>query len=308
MQGNCTINGTDLSTLTLFARVAQELSFSAAAQAMGLSNSAASYSIRRLEQRLGSKLFNRTTRSVSLTEAGSAFLARVQPLMEQLDLAFNDAGRVSGGAMGTLRLNVPPSAISLVIAPVLKDFLNAYPGIKIDVMSDSSLVDIASKGYDAGIRYDNVLAQDMVAIPLVTDMRFCVVASPGYLAGKALPIHPHDLLEHECINYRSADTRALYRWEFQDDGEKIRIAVAGRIATNDSDLLLQAALDGLGFSYLQYRSAQPHLNAGRLVSVLDGWIPREALYLYYYNPGNLPRKLRVFIDFVRDRSTGSMSG
>jgi len=295
------MNGSDLSALSLFACVAQEQSFTAAAQALGISNSAASYTIRRLEQQLNTKLFNRTTRSVSLTEAGSAFLTRIQPLMEQLDLAFSDIGRASSGTMGTLRLNVPPSAISLVITPVLKDFLRAYPDIKIDVMSDNSLVDIASKGYDAGIRYDNVLSQDMVAIPIVTDMRFCIVASPDYLKGKALPTHPRDLLKHECINYRSADTKALYRWEFQNGDEEIRIAVAGRVATNDNALLLQAALDGLGFSYLQYRSAESHLNAGRLVNVLDDWIPREALYLYYYNPSGLPRKLRVFIDFVRER-------
>jgi DNA-binding transcriptional LysR family regulator len=295
------MNGSDLSALSLFACVAQEQSFTAAAQALGISNSAASYTIRRLEQQPNTKLFNRTTRSVSLTEAGSAFLTRIQPLMEQLDLAFSDIGRASSGTMGTLRLNVPPSAISLVITPVLKDFLRAYPDIKIDVMSDNSLVDIASKGYDAGIRYDNVLSQDMVAIPIVTDMRFCIVASPDYLKGKALPTHPRDLLKHECINYRSADTKALYRWEFQNGDEEIRIAVAGRVATNDNALLLQAALDGLGFSYLQYRSAESHLNAGRLVNVLDDWIPREALYLYYYNPSGLPRKLRVFIDFVRER-------
>lgn len=295
------MTGSDLSALSLFARVAAEQSFTAAAQALGISNSAASYTIRRLEQQLGTKLFNRTTRSVSLTEAGSAFLTRIQPLMEQLELAFGDIGRASSETMGTLRLNVPPAAISLVIAPVLKDFLRAYPDIKIDVISDNSLVDIASKGYDAGIRYDNVLAQDMVAVPIVPDIRFCVVASPGYLDGKPLPAHPRDLLRHECVNYRSADTKALYRWEFQKGNEKLRIAVAGRIATNDNDLLLQAALDGLGFSYLQYRSAEPHLKAGRLVNVLDDWIPREALYLYYYNPGGLPRKLRVFIDFARER-------
>jgi DNA-binding transcriptional LysR family regulator len=295
------MNSSDLSALSLFARVAEEQSFSAAAQALGISNSSASATIRRLEQQLGTKLFNRTTRSVSLTEAGSAFLTKIQPLMEQLDLAFSDVGRASSATMGTLRLNVLRSAIPLVITPVLKEFLNTYPDIKIDVLSDNSLVDIAGKGYDAGIRYDHVLAQDMVAVPIVTDMRFCIVASPEYLKGKTLPTHPRDLLKHDCVNYRSADTKALYRWEFQKGDEKVQIAVTGRIATNDNDLLLEAALDGLGFSYIQYRLAEPHLQAGRLVNVLDEWIPHGALYLYYYNPSGLPRKLRVFIDFVRER-------
>jgi DNA-binding transcriptional LysR family regulator len=295
------MNSSDLSALSLFARVAEAQSFSAAAQALGISNSAASYTIRRLEQQLGTKLFNRTTRSVSLTEAGSAFLTRIQPLMEQLDEAFSDVGRASTETMGTLRLNMPRSAISLVVTPLLKDFLSLHPELKIDVMTDNSLVDIASKGYDAGIRYDHVMAQDMVAIPIVTDMRFCVVASPGYLDGKTPPAHPRDLLGHDCINYRSADTKALYRWEFQDGDEKLNIAVTGRVATNDNDLLLDAALEGLGFVYLQYRTVEQHVNAGRLVNVLDEWIPRKALYLYYYNPSGLPRKLRAFIDFARER-------
>lgn len=295
------MKNSDFAALSLFARVAAEQSFTAAAQALGISNSAASYTIRRLEEQLGAKLFNRTTRSVSLTEAGNAFLNRIQPLMEQLEFAFSDINKSSSETMGTLRLNVPPAAIPRVITPILKEFLEAYPEIKIEVMSDNSLVDIASKGYDAGIRYDNVLTQDMVAIPIVTDMRFCIVASPDYLNGKPLPKHPRDLLMHECVNYRSADTDALYRWEFQKGKEKIRIAVSGRVATNDNDLLLRAALDGFGFSYLQYRTVEPHLKAGRLVSVLDGWVPNEAFYLYYYNPGRPPRKLRVFIDFLRER-------
>lgn len=303
MQKICTMNSSDLSHLSLFVRVAEEQSFTAAAQAMGMSKSAASYVIRQLEKQVGTKLFNRTTRSVSLTEAGRAFLARIEPLLEQLDLAFGDIGRASSTTAGTLRLNVPPSAISLVISPILREFLRAYPEINIDVMSENSLVDIASKGYDAGIRYDNVLSQDMVAIPLVTNMRFCIVASPEYLSAKGMPTHPRDLLTHECTNYRSAETSALYRWEFQKGEERIRIAVAGRIATNDNDLLLRSALDGFGFSYLQYRTAEPYIRDGRLVSALDDWVPREALYLYYYNPDGMPRKLRAFIDFVRERLT-----
>lgn len=295
------MNGTDFSQLSLFVRVAQAQSFTAAAQSLGISNSAASYVIRQLEKQVGARLFNRTTRSVSLTEAGRAFLTRIQPLLEQLNLAFSEVGRASSETSGTLRLNVPPSAIPLVIRPILREFLEAYPEINLDVLVENSLVDIVSKGYDAGIRYDNVLTQDMVAIPLVTNMRFCVVASPGYLAGKAIPTHPTDLFAHACTNYRSAETDALYRWEFQKGDERMRLAVAGRVATNDNDLLLQSALDGFGFSYIQYRTALPYIREGRLVNVLDDWVPRTALYLYYYNPGGMPRKLRAFIDFARAR-------
>lgn len=294
----------DLSALSVFARVAKDQSFTAAAQALGISVSSASYTVRQIEQRLQTKLFNRTTRSVSLTEAGSVFLTRILPLMEQLESAFADAGRALSESMGTLRLSVPPSAIQVVIAPYLKEFLLLYPDIKIDLMVDNSLVDIVSKRYDAGIRYDHVLAQDMIAIPLITQMQFCVVASPGYLEGNPRPRHPRDLLKHQCINYRSADTDALYRWEFQKSGESLRMAVAGRIASNDSAVILQAALDGFGFAYVLHQFASPYLQTGELVSVLEGWSSPATLYLYHYNPSGMPRKLRVFIDFLKAKLSG----
>lgn len=299
------MNGSDLASLSVVARVAQERSFTAAADALGVSISSVSYTVRQVEQRVGTRLFNRTTRSVSLTEAGSELLARVLPLMQELDSALGNIGRNAAETTGTLRLNIPPTAVALVITPILKEFLLAYPGIHIDVISDNGLVDIVNRGYDAGIRYGNVLAQDMVAIPLVTGMRFCVVAAPAYLKDKQKPRHPKDLLEHECINYRSPATDALYRWEFEKAGRKLRIAVNGRVATNDNDLLLSAALDGLGFAYLRYRTAEPYLKKGKLVQVLDGWVPVEGLYLYYYNPAGMPPKLRAFIDFARSRLQSS---
>lgn len=293
------MNPTEFQALSVFARVAQEQSFSAAARALGIPVTSVSYTVRRIEERLGARLLNRTTRSVSLTEAGARFLTRISPLLQELELAMRDVSKSSSESMGTLRLNVPPTAIPLVIQPVLKAFLTAYPDINVEVIADNSLVDIVGKGFDAGIRYDNVLDEDMVIVPLVTQMRFCVVASPAYLKDKAKPRHPRDLLEHQCVNYRSADTGALYRWEFEKAGETMQIAVAGRIATNDNGLLLQSALDGFGFAYLQYRNAEPHLRAGALVNVLDAWIPRTGLYLYYYNRTGMPKKLRVFIDFAR---------
>jgi DNA-binding transcriptional LysR family regulator len=292
-------NHSDLQALGVFARVAHEQSFTAAALALGISVTAASYTVRKIEQRLGARLLNRTTRSVSLTEAGATFLARITPLMQELELAMGDVARSSSESMGTLRLNVPPSAIPLVIKPLLGAFLAAYPDVKLEIGADNSLVDIVSKGYDAGIRYDNVLKEDMVAVPMITDMRFCVIASPSYLEGKPRPRHPRDLLGHECVNYRSADTGALYRWEFQKGSEKLRISVSGRVATNDNDLLLQAAVDGLGFAYLQYRNAEPYIKTGELITVLDAWVPKTGLYLYYYHRSGMPKKLRVFIDFVK---------
>ncbi|WP_454727025.1 MULTISPECIES: LysR family transcriptional regulator [Cupriavidus] len=302
------MNHADFQALSVFARVAQEQSFSAAARALGIPVTSVSYTVRKIEERLGARLLNRTTRSVSLTEAGAKFLTRIAPLLQELELAMHDVAGASSRSMGTLRLNVPHSAIPRVIEPILKDFLTAYPDINVDVIADNSLVDIVGRGFDAGIRYDNVLEEDMVVVPLVTQMRFCVVASPGYLQARPRPRHPRDLLAHECVNYRSADSGALYRWEFEKGGEKLRMAVTGRIATNDSGLLLQATLDGFGFGYLQHSIAGPHLQAGRLVSVLDGWIPRAGLYLYYYNRTGMPKKLRVFIDFAKAALDGSVEG
>jgi DNA-binding transcriptional LysR family regulator len=297
------MNHADFQSLTVFMRVAQSQSFTGAAHAMGISVSAASHTVRQMEQQLGARLFNRTTRSVSLTEAGQTFLQRIAPLMEELQLAMGDVGSASIQSMGTLRLNVPPTAVDLVLKPLLRDFLNAYPEIQVDVAVDNSLVDIVSKGFDAGIRYQAVLAEDMVVVPLINRMRFCVVASPAYIAARGTPAHPRELLEHDCLNYRSADTGALYRWEFENAadaaGDKMHIAVRGRVSTNDTDLLLQAAVDGFGFAYLLHRSVEPFVQRGELVRVLDGWVPSEGLYLYYYNRSGMPKKLRVFIDFVQ---------
>ncbi|WP_423195992.1 LysR family transcriptional regulator [Cupriavidus sp. H19C3] len=289
----------DFPSLRLFMRVAETQSFTAAAEASGISVSAASYAVRTLETQLGARLFNRTTRSVSLTEAGSAFMDRVAPLLEELQLAMHDVSVASSVSMGTLRLNIPGTASRMIMQPLLKRFLDAHPNINLDVAVDNSLVDIVTKGFDAGIRFDNVLGDDMVAIPLIAPMPFVVVASPAYLAAHGVPSHPRDLLKHTCINYRSADTGALYKWEFDENGKRVRLAVNGRVSSNDTDLLVRAACDGYGFAYLARDSAGAALDAGQLVEVLQGWTSPAALYLYYYNRSAMPMKLRVFIDFIQ---------
>jgi DNA-binding transcriptional LysR family regulator len=288
-----------IHALTVFLSVAQARSFTAAAHASGISVSAASYVVRQLETSLGARLFNRTTRSVSLTEAGQTLLLRATPLIEALQLALGDVANTSRQSMGTLKLNIPSSACDLVIKPLLKGFLDTYPEVNLHVAVDNNLVDIVGKGFDAGIRYDNVLADDMVVVPLLTAIPFCVVASPGYIAARGKPRHPRDLLERDCINYRSPDSGALYRWEFAKGAQALRVAVKGRLASNDQDLLMRAALDGFGYAYLQERSAQAHIDAGRLVRVLRGWVPSAGLYLYYYHRQGMPKKLRVLIDYLR---------
>ncbi|MDQ2138788.1 LysR family transcriptional regulator [Alcaligenaceae bacterium B3P038] len=288
-----------LQSLTVFLRVAQARSFSAAAQNLGLSTSGVSYTIRQLETALGGRLFNRTTRSVSLTEAGESLLNQITPLMEDLQLALGKVSRASMESMGTLRLNVPSAASDYIIRPMLQRFLTTYPDINIEVAVDNSLVDIASQGFDAGIRYDNILTDDMVAVPLITNMRFAVVAAPDYVARHGLPQHPQDLLAHACVNYRSAQSGALYRWEFERGDEKMRVAVNGRVATNDPELICKAALDGFGFAYLHEEHVAGAIARGELVRVLTDWMPSTGLYLYYYSRKDMPKKLRVFIDFAR---------
>lgn len=289
----------DFQQLRLFMHVAQAKSFTSAADATGLSVSTVSHAVRALEKQLGLQLLNRTTRSVNVTEAGEQLIAKIAPLMEDLTFALRTASIAGDAVAGTLRLSVPSTASRLILQPLLRKFLLAHPGINLEVAVDNSLIDIVTKGFDAGIRYDDVLAEDIVVVPVLSNMRFVVVASPEYLQGRTLPQHPQDLLQHDCLNYRSAASGAMPRWDFEKDGKQTRIAVRGRLATNDSELLLRAALDGFGFAYLSHLPVVAHLESGELVSVLDEWVPTGTMFLYYFERNNTPKKLRAFIDFLK---------
>jgi DNA-binding transcriptional LysR family regulator len=292
----------DFQQLRLFMQVAQSKSFTAAADVSGLSVSTVSQAVRDLEKQLGVRLLNRTTRSVHVTEAGQQLITRMAPLLDDMTLAMRSISADAENVAGTLRLNVPSTACRLILQPLLKRFLSNHPGINLEVAVDNSLVDIVTRGFDAGIRYDDVLAQDMMVVPIITNMRFVVVAAPEYLASRKIPRTPQDLLHHDCVNYRSAESGALHRWEFEKNGKRARIAVKGRLASNDSDLLLRAALDGFGFAYLTHAPIAGHLERGELVSVLEDWIPTGGLYLYYFERQNTPKKLRAFIDFLKAES------
>ncbi|MGF6125201.1 DNA-binding transcriptional LysR family regulator [Pseudomonas frederiksbergensis] len=296
----------DFQQLRLFMQVAQAKSFTNAADAAGVSVSTVSHAVRELEKQLGLRLLHRTTRSVNVTEAGEQLISKIAPLMEDLGLALRSASAAGDEVAGTLRLSVPTSASRLILQPLLRRFLQAHLGINLEVAVDNSLIDIVSKGYDAGIRYDDVLEEDMVVVPILTDMRFVVVASPEYLECRKIPQQPQDLLQHECVNYRSAASGALPRWDFEKDGKHTRIAVKGRLATNDSELLLRAALDGFGFAYLFHAPVvAQYLANGELVAVLDDWIPAGTLYLYYFERNNTPKKLRAFIDFLKGEAANN---
>lgn len=292
----------DLSGLTALLVVADKRSFTAAAAELRVTPSAVSQSVRALEDRVGVRLLQRTTRSVGLTEAGARFLARLRPAMEGVHAAFESLDEVRGRPVGTLRLNVPRLACATVIEPILAPFLAAYPELRLDITIDDGLTDIVAKGFDAGIRIGEMLDKDVIAVPLTGDMRTAVVGSPAYFARHGKPRHPRELHAHDCINYRQISSGALYRWEFSEEGRDLTVAVDGRVITNDYDVMLRAALDGLGLAYVMEHSLAEALAAKRLVRVLIPFCPRfPGLHLYYPSRTQTPPKLRALVEFLRAR-------
>ncbi len=252
-----------------------------------------------LEKRLGVRLVQRTTRSVSLTEAGARFVERLRPALDGVRSAFDAIDAVRGRPSGTLRLTVPRLASESIIAPMLAPFLAAHPEVSLEVSVDDGLTSLVDGGFDAGIRLGEMLDKDVVAVRLTGDTRMAVVASPAYWAAHGRPAHPRELLQHACINYRSIKAGAVYRWEFTVDGRDVTIAVDGRVTTNDGELMLRAALDGLGVAYLMDSAAAPALADGRLEQVLAPYCPTfPGLYLYYLGRAELSPKLRALVEHL----------
>jgi len=298
-----TIETDGFELLTVFVCVADTRGFTAAAVILGVSKSAVSHAIRQLEKRAGVRLFNRTTRSVGLTEAGEVFYRRVAPLVRDLKGAFTDLAQVAAKPSGTLRLTMSRSAYVMFLEPMLRGFLDAYPEINLDIAIESRAVDIVNDGYDAGIRVNKILEQDMFTVPLGTNIRMALVASPDYIARFGAPDHPMELMQHDCIRYNSAVTGAYERWQFSRDGLDIEVDTKGRISSNDGMTMLNAALEGHGFAYFYNRYVQSYLTDGRLVQVLEDWCPARSLSLYYFNRTAMPQKLRVFIDYLKKQES-----
>jgi DNA-binding transcriptional LysR family regulator len=289
-----------LEGLVTFLCVAEHTSFSAAAVQLGVSPSAVSQAIRSLEQRLGTALFNRTTRSVSLTEAGASYLERIAPAVRELVSASEDLGVANGRPSGTLRLNVPRAGYMIVLQPILRAFLDAYPEVNLEIAIEGSLVDIVSRGFDAGIRFGDRVERDMIAMKIGPPITAHMVASPEYLARYGIPLHPRDLLGHDCICFRHVTTGQIERWAFVKGDEEIELAVRGRLIINDSAALVQAALDGLGIAYMVNGYIERFIEDGRLIRVLGDWSPPLAgLSLYYADRRRVPPKLLALIDFLR---------
>lgn len=292
----------DFSGLKELLSVADKRSFTAAAAQLRVTPSAVSQSITALERRVGVRLLNRNTRSVGLSEAGARFIGRLRPALEGVHAAFESLDEIRDRPVGTLRLNVPGLASSMVIEPLLASFLAAHPDLRVDITVDDGFTSIVDGNYDAGIRLGEMLEKDMIAQRVTADMRTAIVAAPSYFAKRAKPRVPKDLMQHDCINYRQIASGSIYRWEFTVKGRDVAILVDGRVVTNGADLMLRAALDGLGIAYLLESVAAPYLADNRLVRVLTAYSPRfPGLYLYYPSRANMAPKLRALVDFFRSR-------
>jgi len=293
----------ELDDLASFAAVVRAGGFREAARTGRTSASALSEAVRRLEERLNLRLLHRTTRSIAPTEAGQRLFERLGPALGELGQALDSLNAFRERPAGTLRLNVPANVARTVLPDLLARFLAAYPDIRVEITAEDSFVDLLAAGADAGIRYDERLEQDMIALPIgPRTQRFALAAAPAYLAARGTPRHPRDLLAHDALRLRFAGG-ATPLWEFSKDGETLRVDPPARLTSRPglaSDLLVAAALAGLGLVYIFDDWLAEHLASGRLVPVLeDWWESFPGPFLYYSGRRHLPAPLRAFVDFVR---------
>ncbi len=290
----------DLRDLATLAVVARHRNFRRAATELGLSVSSVSQRLRDFEARLGVRLLNRTTRSVAPTEAGARFLAQVAPALRGVADALGEVRRQSDVPSGRLRLNAPAPAAHLALAPMVAAFLMRYPAVDFEIVVEPALIDIVDAGYDAGIRYDEDLALDMIAVPLGGAIRYSVVGAPAYFENHPRPTHPRDLAHHICLAIRFPNHK-MPAWTFEKDGNLIEIMPSGPLTSNDSAILLRAAMDGLGLFSTFEDYAREAVAAGSLVSVLDDWCATfTGPYLYYPSRRQPPAALAAFVGFLTE--------
>ncbi|WP_348946528.1 LysR family transcriptional regulator [Chitinibacter sp. FCG-7] len=289
----------DLNDLNAFVRVAQCGSFRQAARELQLTPSALSHTLRKLEQALGVRLLNRTTRSVSTTQAGEQLLQRLNPALGEIAQAIEGLNDVRQHPAGRVKLNVPRAAAQLRLAPKLAEFRRQYPDIELEIVCNDALVDIVAERFDAGIRFGERVQQDMIAVRLGKAVCFSVAAAPAYLATYGQPATPADLLTHQCLQIRFP-SGVHYQWEFAKEEQIFTVATQGTIISDDLALLLRAAVDGAGICYSYDEMLSPLVQAGQLQYVLSAWAPAaEYFYLYYPSGRNMSAALRAVIDFFK---------
>ena len=289
-----------LADLTAFVAIADRLSFRAAASQLGVTPSALSHSMRQLEERLGVRLLHRTTRSVSLTDAGRRLLDRLRPAIDQIAGALENLNQERQRPMGRLRIYAIHMAAVTVVAPIWSRFLSTYPEVHLELAVGEAPLDIVAKGFDAGIGPHDRAPADMIAVRVMGPTKIAVVGAPTYFARQQPPRSPDDLARHSCVQYRRAAEGDVYVWPFERNRKTRRISVDGRVMVNDPDLAVRAAVDGLGIAYTLEALAEPFLRSGQLVRVLEDWSPSfEGLYLYYPGHRQVPATLRALIDMIR---------
>jgi DNA-binding transcriptional LysR family regulator len=292
-----------LDGLLAFWKVAQYRGFSAAAAALEVSPSALSQAIRALESRLGVRLLNRTTRSVSLTEAGEAYLSRIGPALADMMEAGEQLHALQGRPSGVLRINAARISIAMVLQPLLAGFLKAYPDVQLELTNDEGYVDIVERGFDAGVRMGESVQKDMVAVPLGGPISVAIVGSPDYFKRHPAPRHASDLVKHDCIRFRFSGSGAIYKWELTVDDRLVEYEVSGRLTISDSIFSVEAALDGIGLAYTFDALVVDHLKSKRLRRVLSAHSPTfPRFYLYYPSRRQQPPKLKALVDYVQSHA------
>ncbi|WP_028240813.1 LysR family transcriptional regulator [Stutzerimonas azotifigens] len=295
----------NLTDVALFAAVVEAGGFRAAAQKRGMSASSLSDCMRRLEADVGVRLLNRTTRSVTPTAAGERLLERLRPALQEIVSAFNDLDDDAQRPVGTLRLNVPVPVARYLLPDLLARFLRLYPGVNVEVMMDNTFIDVIAAGYDAGVRYEESLAKDMIAVPIgPRRQRFAAAAAPAYLAARGTPRHPAELEDHQLLGHRF-ESGKLAIFEFEKDGRTFRISPRGQLITSSHDLKTSGAIAGLGIIYTFEDFLREALADGRLVPILeDWWQAFDGPYLYYHGRRHIPSPLRAFVDFLKAEAQG----
>jgi DNA-binding transcriptional LysR family regulator len=290
----------DFNDLIWFLAVAEERSFTRAAAKLGITQSTLSHTIKRLETRMGIRLLTRTTRSVAPTDAGERLKQSLAPRVAEVEAEIAALMAYRDKPAGTIRLTLSDHGLESVVWPKLRPVLGAYPDIKLEFSIDNGLRNIVEDGFDAGVRLGESVEKDMVAVRIGPDWRLVAVASPSYLATHPRPVHPHDLIGHDCINMRQARAGGLYAWEFEKDGQELRVRVDGQLTFNASYAMVDAVVNGYGIAYLPEDLVDRHIAAGDLVVLLDEWSPRfPGYYIYYPSRRQSLPAFKIIVDALR---------
>jgi DNA-binding transcriptional LysR family regulator len=293
------MNRTQLAQLAVLATVAEHRSFRAAAKELEIAPSAVSHAVSSLEESLGIRLLARTTRSVAPTEEGRLLLQRLKPALDEIGIALEAVSEAGGRPAGTLRVTAPRFASDILLAPRLGEFLNRYPDITLEIANEDGFIDIVREGFDAGIRLEESLEADMIAVRASPNLTTVIAASPDYFKRHPKPLHPSELVNHRCIKRRFTNG-TIYRWEFEKDGRELVVPVDGPLIVSEDRLALIAALNGVGLAYLFDLRVEDELASGKLVRVLEDWCaPYPGPFIYYPSRRQMRPALRAFIDFFR---------